>query len=201
MKPERFILASGSPRRSAFLRDAGLRFEIVTADVEEIGEHLEGGAGLVAHNARLKGLVVAKKYPKALVLAADTTVDLDGVVYNKPKDMNEARAMLLSYSERSQKVFTATCFCLGGEVIEHVEESRVCFRKLDSALVERYIQAVNPLDRAGAYSIQDHGDLIIERFEGSHSNVAGLPMEYVLKTLKAHGWYEAFAKTPRDRAD
>lgn len=174
-----WILASASPRRRQLLGELGLEFDVVTADVEEWEATDADPAALVAHNARLKAEKISGQHPNSRVIGSDTTVALDGHVLNKPADLAEARAMLRRLSGRSHEVFTAVCILQQQPVYEceFVERSQVQFNPLDDALIERYIQLVNPLDKAGAYGIQEHRELIIAGWEGSLSNVMGLPIE------------------------
>jgi len=175
----RLILASASPRRRELLASLGARFEIVTAPVDEHEAEDADPRALVRHNAALKAGWVAARHPDALVLGADTTVFVDGTVLNKPADLDDARRMLRLLSGRAHAVFTglAVRAQAAGLSEDHGVESRVYFRRLDDAAIERYLAAAHALDKAGAYGIQDHGELIIERHEGSLTNIIGLPVE------------------------
>ncbi len=174
-----FILASGSPRRKELLRELIEEFVVLPSHAEEISSHPDGPLALVMENARLKGSAVARKYPDRWVLGADTIVWLEDEILGKPKDMEEAMAMLRSLAGRTHSVSTGLCLSLlSGDFEEtRVDTSQVTFQSFDDSVIEAYFGEVDPLDKAGGYAIQTRSDLIIERFEGSHSNVIGLPLE------------------------
>jgi len=188
MSETRFILASASPRRKHLLESIGARFEVVPADVEEFEDGHEDPESMVRHNAELKAAWVAERHPDRYALGSDTTVCIDGRVLSKPGDLAEARAMLKTLSGRTHIVYTA--YSLQNRSLSLVEtggaRSSVTFKRLDDALIDRYFEMVNPLDKAGAYGIQEGTELIIERFEGSHSNVMGLPVEETKALLERH---------------
>jgi septum formation protein len=183
------ILASASPRRRGLLASLGLPFAIVPAEVDEHEAHDADPRALVAHNAALKADWVARRHPDSLVLGADTTVFIDGTVLNKPAGLGDARRMLRLLSGRAHTVFTGLAWRRAATRLrEDVGvESIVVFRKLDEASIDRYVAAVHTLDKAGGYGIQDHGDWIVERWEGSLTNIVGLPLEAVRETLTRHG--------------
>ncbi len=144
---------------------------------------------MVAHNAALKADWVAVRRPEAWVLGADTTVFIDGHALNKPRDLDEARAMLRRLSGRTHTVFT-------GLAVRHVGEgvriddgvaSDVTFKVLDDAVIETYLSRVHVLDKAGAYAIQEQGDLIVAGQTGSWSNIVGLPLERTKQILSECG--------------
>lgn len=184
--PVPIILASKSPRRSQILGALGYAFEVVVSDVEE-HDHPEAIPHLmVEHNAQLKAREVARQRPDAFVIAADTTVYLNERVFAKPQNLDEAREMLKVLSGQTHTVYTGLCLkCakLNFEETHHVE-SQVTFKHLTDAIIDEYFRVVSPLDRAGAYSIQDGADLIVEKIQGSLSNIAGLPAEYLLARLR-----------------
>lgn len=183
------ILASSSPRRFEILSRLNIPFTVVPADVaEDTGERMLPDA-MVRHNARLKGDFVAGRFPDRVVLAADTTVFLDGKILNKPADLDEAWRMLKALSSRTHTVFTGIYVKgpAGPGEYETAVESRVTFRELDDAVIARYFQLVNPLDKAGAYGIQTGRELIIEKFDGSLTNIMGLPEEETREALKKFG--------------
>lgn len=187
MAPEELILASGSPRRTFLLREAGIRHRVLPAEVTEADSpDKDGGEALVAGNALLKAEWVSARYPEHLVLAADTTVDLDGRIFNKPAGLEEARVMLRTLSGRTHRVHTAIAFLKDGDNFRHVEvvSSRVRFNVLGDSDIENYLESARPLDKAGAYGIQDGGERIVEAYEGSFSNIMGLPMERILALME-----------------
>ena len=187
--PPLLILASASPRRRELLASLGLAFQVVPAEIEE-HEPSEGDPRkVVTFNAALKADWVAGLRPEAYVLGADTTVFLDGTVFHKPADADDARRMLRALSGRTHSVFTGMALRCGARGIrEDVGvESRVVFRRLHSQAIERYLAEASPLDKAGAYGIQDQGELLIERWEGSFTNIVGLPIEATKDILTRHG--------------
>jgi septum formation protein len=181
------ILASGSPRRAELLRQLGLRFQIVTSDASEsVHEHLSP-LELCLLNAHRKGRAVARKYPGALVLAADTLVFFDGDILGKPVDLTDAQRMLERLQNRTHQVVTGVALI---RLRAHNERmfavsTDVRFRALTAGQIRYYLARVNPLDKAGAYAIQEHGHLIVEGISGSYSNVVGLPVERLQEELNA----------------
>jgi septum formation protein len=140
-------------------------------------------------NATRKALAIARSRPDAVVLGADTLVALDGEVIGKPRDLVHAEEILRRLSGRSHEVRTAVFIChlARGQAHSFQEVSRVHFRKLDRSAISKYLAKINPLDKAGAYAAQGHGTEIIERIEGSFSNVVGLPMEKTRRVLRLFG--------------
>ena len=176
---DKLILASASPRRRELLGQLGVPFEVVVADVTEHEDPATEPRKMVAHNAALKADWVASRHPDAFVLGADTTVFIDQTVLNKPRDLAEAREMLKRLAGRTHTVFTGVALRRQREGIK-VDEgvtSQVTFRPLDDAVIDAYFKVVNPLDKAGAYGIQEGRELIIAGWEGSFTNIMGLPME------------------------
>jgi septum formation protein len=185
MKP-RLILASGSPRRKELLDEAGWDFEVVLSPAEELHDVAVDYRTLCQENAALKARAVARNHPDAIVIGADTLVCLDGVPLGKPKDEDEARAMLRSLSGRINFVCTGVCLCgPGGR--EHVfyEVSEVEFRVLSETDIADYMALVHTLDKAGAYAAQEHGERIIVEVRGDLSNVVGLPVERLRSELES----------------
>lgn len=184
-RPSQLILASASPRRRELLERIGLRFEVFPADVEEDNNPVHGPAEMVAANAALKAKALSPMHPDALVLGSDTTVALEDEVLNKPTDLIEARDMLLRLSGRIHTVYTAVAlYWRAGELQEvFTESSKVHFKVFGDEVVNRYFQLVNPLDKAGAYGIQQAGEMIIESVVGSVENVMGLPIQALEQKL------------------
>jgi len=181
-----FILGSGSPRRRELLGEIVNDFTVVISDSEEMESHPGGPLLLVQENARLKAKAVAQLHPRSWVLGADTLVALGETVLGKPKDMKEAYSMLRLLSGQTHEVSTGLCLINRGQNYEKslVESSRVTFKSVNDEILEKYFQEVNPLDKAGGYAIQTRSDLIVENFEGSYSNVIGLPLELLGSWLK-----------------
>ena len=179
------ILASQSPRRSELLTREGVEFRVVVRDTDEVHDASMAPEVLCATNAAAKAAAVAAEYPEDTVIGADTLVFIDGHPLGKPADEAEAVAMLMRLQGRTHCVCTAVAvFMPGGERRDFAEISKVTFRPLDEADIRHYMSLVHVYDKAGAYAIQEHGDLIIERFEGDLDNVIGLPVTRLLQVLE-----------------
>jgi septum formation protein len=184
-RPLRLILASASPRRRELLAQLGYPFDVVAAEVTEHEDPQTDPRVMVAHNAALKADWVAGLHPDAVVLGADTTVFLDGAAINKPRDLDDARSMLRRLSGREHTVCTGVAVrrLSSGLKIDQGVSSQVEFKPFGDAVIEDYLLLVNTLDKAGAYSVQDHTDMIVARYRGSFSNIMGLPMETTKQIL------------------
>lgn len=181
------VLASASPRRRELLERAGLAFQVRVSPAEEIHDASIVPETLCEMNAELKARAVAAEQPGAAVIGADTLVFIDGEPLGKPADLDEARSMLRRLSGRAHRVCTGVCVIFpGGRKRVFHATTEVVFRVLDDAAIERYLAVANPLDKAGAYGIQESGELIVERISGSYENVMGLPVEMVLDALANH---------------
>lgn len=193
MPIDKITLASGSPRRRDLLTDAGLRFEVCPADVEEFDDPLAEPSALVHHNARLKAATIADQQPEALVLGSDTTVSLHGYSLGKPADMQEARKTLKKLSGQTHTVYTGVALICRATGLDDVfvETSDVTFHELDEDTITQYFSIVNPLDKAGAYGIQDGRSLIIKEFHGTIENIMGLPIHSLLEKLEKLGLLDA----------
>lgn len=169
----RVVLASGSPQRSEILRKLGVEFEVVVPGVEE----LTGGDPEVEvlENARMKARAVGAG-PEALVIACDTDVVLDGKALGKPADEAEARVYLERMSGRPHTVLSGLVVREGGEERSGLERTTVVFKVLSEAEKERYVRFGEWRGRSGGYAIQTLGSTLVERLEGSVSNVVGLPV-------------------------
>lgn len=184
----RLILASGSPRRRELLEKVGLRFEVIPSPAEEIHDGSLGMERLCEENACLKARAIADRYPDAVVIGADTLVFLEKEPLGKPADLGEAAAMLRRLSGYVHDVCTGVCIIApGGKVSLLHDITEVFFRKLDEETISAYLAKTSPLDKAGAYGIQDHGEMIVKRIVGSYENVMGLPVEDVLDVLAEIG--------------
>ncbi|MBI5387704.1 MAG: septum formation protein Maf [Verrucomicrobia bacterium] len=181
------ILASASPRRCDLLRQMGLDFTVVPARTPEPQPEHFTPAEICQLNAHRKARAVAKKHPDALVLGADTLVCLDNKIYGKPRSLDEAEDMLLELQGQEHHVITGVSL-IG--LRSHRERifaviTRVTFHPLTLDQVRAYLARIDPLDKAGAYAVQQHGELIVERIEGSFTNVVGLPVERLREELAA----------------
>ena len=174
-----FILGSGSPRRKELLSEIIIDFQVIPSKAEEIQSHPGGPLALVGENARLKAWEVARRYPQSWVLGADTMVWIGKKILGKPKDKQDAFDMLKLLSDKTHSVSTGVALICKSEGFEKslVETSQVTFKLLSDETIKLYFQMVDPLDKAGAYAIQTRSDLIIKSFDGSKSNVIGLPTE------------------------
>jgi septum formation protein len=173
------VLASASPRRVELLRQLTLQFKVVPGDVPEIHHEQLTARELAQINAYRKARSVAKKFPDALVLGADTLVYLDTTLFGKPPTLAAAYQMLEKLQGRTHQVITGICLLHLRQHRQAVfaESTAVSFRPLDAVTIRRYLSRVNPLDKAGAYAIQEEGELIVEKIVGSYTNVVGLPVE------------------------
>ena len=173
------ILASASPRRSELLKQMGVEFEVVPSKTSELHHDQLTAREASQVNAYRKARAVAKKYPDAIVLGADTLVYLETALLGKPADFGEAYKMLEQLQGRSHEVVTGVCLLQLRNHKQKVfsESTTVKFRPLDAVTIQRYLVKVNPLDKAGAYAIQEEGDLLVENIAGSYTNVMGLPVE------------------------
>ncbi len=180
------ILASASPRRTELLKSLGLSFEVIPSDAVEHNSHPASPRDLALHNAQLKARDIAARHPDALVIGADTIVVLGDTIFGKPRNLKEGRRMLRQLSGRSHTVITGVCLAHGGDETSFADETDVRFRPLSAAEIEAYLAAVNILDKAGAYAIQE-GPPVVAAIEGSYSNVVGLPLERLAGALRGFG--------------
>lgn len=185
----RLILASASPRRRELLASLGVPFDVVTAEVTEHEESSTDPRVMVAHNAALKAEWVSVRHPDAVVLGADTTVFIDGHALNKPRDLDDARAMLRRLSGRTHTVFTGIAVRRAADPLRIDEgvASDVTFRTLDDTTIDTYLARVHVLDKAGSYAIQEHGGLVVAGYDGSWTNIVGLPLETTKQILTRCG--------------
>ena len=183
------ILASASPRRVELLRRMGLEFRVAPSDAIELHQPHLTAQELARINACRKARTVAVRFPDALVLGADTLVYLDAMLFGKPESLHHAHQMLEQLQGRTHHVVTAVCLLhlRSRRRAVFADTTAVTFRSLDAAAIRRYLAGVDPLDKAGAYAIQEDGDLIVEKISGWYSNVVGLPVERLREELKAWG--------------
>lgn len=189
----KWILASGSPRRRELLTQIGITYEVCPSDAdEEIGYY--EAPELVKRLASLKGRSVASQQPDACILSADTVVAAPGgEILGKPKDRADACRMLRELSGKPHFVYTGVCVLQTDASCRVVrEDCRVCdtrvfFRDLSDAEIERYVDSGEPMDKAGAYGIQGRGAVLIKRIEGDYFNVMGLPLCMLADMLREAG--------------
>ena len=186
---KKFILASSSPQRSQLLRQAHYDFVIQTPPVVELVVDFLTPSELCLLNACRKTFGVAHAEPDAVVLGADTLVAIGTTIFGKPVDLDDARRMLMRLSGRTHDVVTAVAISNLSDrrTVFAVIESEVQFRKLDADSIGRYLARINPLQKAGAYAAQIDAETVIERIDGSFTNVVGLPMEMVPRLLAEFG--------------
>jgi septum formation protein len=185
----KLLLASNSPRRRQLLAEAGFEFTSVAPRVSERFDPHLTVRELTVWNAARKGISIARRHARRVVLSADTLVSINGKVLGKPQNRADAIRMLGYLSGRIHEVCSAVFIChfASGRSTSFCEISRVRFRRLTPAAIRRYIDKVNPLDKAGAYAAQEAAGGIIAKIRGSYSNVVGLPMEQTTAALVEFG--------------
>ena len=184
---ENIILASSSPRRRRLMLEAGFNFEIIVSDSEEICDKFMIPWDLTVQNAQIKASPIAQNNQEKIVIGADTVVSLDNEIFGKPSNMEEAVKMLARLSGRTHIVTTGVCIIQKEKNETFYVNTEVTFKPLSGKEISQYVKVINPLDKAGAYAAQDHGELIIENYSGSFTNVVGLPMSEVKEAL-AHSF-------------
>jgi nucleoside triphosphate pyrophosphatase len=180
------ILASASPRRAELLRQLDLDFQVIPSVAAEVFDEHLSPLELCQLNAHRKARVVAKKHPDALVLGADTLVFLANEIMGKPADVAEARRMLGRLQGRTHQVVTGVSLMHLRALRERTfaASTDVTFRPLTAEQINIYLSKTNPLDKAGGYAIQEHGDTIVSEISGSFSNVVGLPIEMLKEEIR-----------------
>ncbi len=186
----RLVLASASPRRRQLLEMLGIQVEVRPSAVPEVhrpGEAARDYALRLAHDK-------ARAVPGHLVLAADTTVVLDGELLEKPVDEEDAVRMLLRLQGRTHDVVTAVALRAGDTVFEAVDVTAVTFRPAREGMLRAYVRTGEPMDKAGSYGIQGYGAALVERIEGDFFGVMGLPIRLVLDLLAEAGFPYEFPR-------
>lgn len=177
------LLGSASPRRRRLLKSLGVAFEVAVPAVREV-HRTRRPAWTVRENALRKFAWCRERYPDRGILTADTVVVFRGRGIGKPANAREAAAFLRMFSGKAHHVYTGVAYAKPGQPARcTLVRSRVVFRTLSAADVREYLRRVHPLDKAGAYDINQHGARIIAACEGSRSNVEGLPLELVREWL------------------
>ena len=197
----RIYLASRSPRRRELLTQIGVRFELLLfrneprADAEVSEAWLPGELpeDYVQRVARAKagfaaGLLAHRRLVAGPVLAADTTLDVDGEIVGKPQDEADAEAILTRLSGRSHRVLTAIAMAQGDRMEHRLSISEVRFRTLKAEEIRRYVRSGEPMDKAGAYGIQGRAAMFVEEIHGSHSGIVGLPLCETTLLLREFGY-------------
>ena len=181
------VLASASPRRSAILRAAGYRFEVVSSGVSELLEPRFGPSEIAVKVAKDKAVSVLKRVTGSVVIGADTIVVVDGRMLGKPATVEDARSMLRMLCGRRHQVVTGVCVASQNGVSTGFETTEVSFRSYASHEIDDYLATGLPFDRAGAYGIQDEPFCPVESYEGCYLNVVGLPLCVTGGLLKDFG--------------
>ena len=177
----KLILASNSPRRKELLSKLNYSFDVIPADCEE-HTNAANPRDMVKELACHKALNVYKQNPDCCVIGCETVVDLDGKVLGKPKSRDEAVAMLTELSGKTHKVHTGVCVVSKYAIYLFADTSLVTFDKLDDERIKKYVDTGSPMDKAGAYGIQDSG--FVKDIQGSYDNVMGLPTERLKNILQ-----------------
>ena len=176
----RIILASSSPRRRQLLGEIFENFEVLPQSVEEKSP-LSRGYAVCQYLAKIKLGKLPTLCPDALIISADTIVYLNGKIYGKPKDRQEAKRFLDELSGKWHFVYTGVAIYYEGEILTFYDKSEVKFRTLVEEDKWKYIDTGSPMDKAGGYGIQDKE--VVEKYVGSYSNIVGLPMEKLKEQL------------------
>jgi len=164
--------------------EAGVDFEIIPSPAEELHDEQMPLHGLCEMNAKLKAMAVASEHPDAIVIGADTLVSIDNLPLGKPKDRADARAMLRRLSGRVQEVCTGVCLAEGKTAHCFHVITQVVFKNLTDQVIADYMEKVNVMDKAGAYAVQEFGEMIIDEVRGDYDNVVGLPVKRVLDAIE-----------------
>jgi septum formation protein len=190
MKSPPLILASKSPRRLEMLRSLGIEVVVIIPDVVEDHPPKTSPEETALRNACKKTRAVVPDYRDHAVLGADTIVVMNGEIFGKPKDIDVAMQMLARLQGKMHEVITGVCLWCGKNKVERtfLEKTKVWMRPLTRPEIRDYFQKTDPLDKAGAYAIQEFGSGIVDRIEGSYSNVVGLPLEAVRRELLSLGF-------------
>jgi septum formation protein len=181
------ILASSSPRRIDLFRQLGIEFQAVPCGVEEMWDSDISIGELVEGNALLKARDVAARRRTGLIVGADTVVACEGEIFGKPSDMEDARRILRRLAGKTHQVYSGIAVVRADDDLSKTAHAvtDVTFRTLSESQLTRYLEMIDPLDKAGAYAIQGAGGIIIEKISGCYYNVVGLPLA-LLDELLAH---------------
>ena len=181
---ETIILASRSPRRAEILKAAGIPFEVICADADETPVKSVTAAELTMGFASRKLRAVFERVgDERLILAADTVVCRNGEIFGKPKDEDDAERMLTLLSDGWHEVYTGIALQKNGKLIIDFDVTHVRMRKMEPTEIKAYIKTKEPMDKAGAYAVQDVGSIFVSRLDGSFHNVMGLPISLVCDRL------------------
>ena len=179
------ILGSASPRRKEILRKIDLLFDVVPSDVDEDYSNGLKPPQMAEYWAVEKGRNVSLLHPNKTVIGADTIVALDGTILGKPADTHDARLMLTSLSGKSHTVYTGVALSCDDNGAEEsfVAATEVTFYNLDDTTVDRYVASGDPMDKAGAYGIQDASACFVKKIDGCYNNVVGFPLAQFVQLI------------------
>ncbi len=180
------FLASKSPRRKKLLHQLNLKFKVISVEIDESRKGKETPVKMVKRLAEEKLSASMKNVAEGIIITADTIVVLNGKILGKPLSRAEAKKMLKTLSGKTHTVYTgfAVCNTKTGKTITDYEKTLVTFRKLGSTEIEKYIKSGSPMDKAGAYGIQDDfGAVFIKKINGDYYNVVGLPISKLYNNL------------------
>lgn len=177
----RVILASNSPRRKELLGQIFDDFDVMPQNVQEKCDKVRPGS-IVMTLARQKLGDLPKLYKDCVIIASDTIVYRNKKIYGKPKSQAHAKEILCELSDKWHSVYTGICVFYADKTYTAYDKSLVKFKLLDDSIIEEYIATGSPMDKAGAYGIQDKQ--VVEKYKGSYTNIVGLPMEKLKELLK-----------------
>ena len=177
------ILASQSPRRKQLLKNITETFDIIPSDADETMPEGVSPAECAAEISRRKAFDVKARFPDSLIIGADTIVVLDNKILGKPRDEEDAFNMLSALSGNTHTVYTGLTVSFGDTTFSEAVATKVTFRTLTPDMIRRYIATGEPMDKAGAYGIQDKGAILVEKIDGDYFNVVGLPICRLAKIL------------------
>ena len=192
MEEKKLILASASPRRRDILESAGYKFTVVSPECEEVTEGLSPSE-LTVENSRRKAMA-ALSACDGIIVCADTVVAINERILGKPGTREKAREMLSLLSDNTHSVITGYTVTNGNKSVSGFVETRVTMRKIHPDEADAYISVCNPVDKAGAYGIQEAAGMFVSSIEGDYYNVVGLPLCEISKTLREEFGLSAFMK-------
>ena len=182
-----FVLASKSPRRKELLNKIGINAQVIPSNVDEAGYKGLEAEKMVMQLSFVKAADVARSFRKnTFVIGADTCVCLEGKIFGKPESKDDAKRMLRELSGKTHQVYTGYCVidCGSGKSVSRCSATNVTFKELTEIEIEAYVKTGEPLDKAGAYGIQEKGAMFVEKIDGDYSNVVGLPLSPLYKLFK-----------------
>jgi len=179
-----WVLASASPRRQELLKLLLAHFEVVPSDVDESLHADERPETMVTRLAREKALAVRERRPSACIIGADTVVVCEEEILGKPASHEEAKSMLRQLSGKTHQVLTGVCLLYEDRLLVECSTTHVTFCHLTELEIENYVRSGEPFDKAGAYAIQGRGARFVERIDGCHFNVVGLPVSRLYQMMQ-----------------